>query len=418
MNNSNKKRCLPIVLAAALGGCAMPQGVSMRQNGAPPVELPATSALLPRSELSFLVSPLDKVRVQILPLPPASTGSLFAPFDRVQYEFTLRGPDYHVLRGDDLTVRFDGDPKLESVASVRPDGKITLPSGVEITAEGKTPLEIAADVDRAYRTQLIHPNSSVVVTKTNLALAELAGQATVQADGSISVPRLGRFAAAGLSTAKVADDLSAAASKFYGDALDVHVSRMAPATDLGGLIGFDQTVTVTSGGLLALPHVGFIDTKGKSVSDVQAEIQRAVASYDPNPCAVVVAIEASDSRMVYVDGEVGRPGAYAYTSGMTLLKAITVAGGATDTGDMRSVVLIHRNADMDVFVYVSDLANFIKTGTKGNDLVITPQDIVVVSKTAIAKADLWIDQYITRMLPFSRDVTYSYSQGVTRLNNP
>jgi hypothetical protein len=73
--------------------------------------------------------------------------------------------------------------------------------------------------------------------------------------------------------------------------------------------------------------------------------------------------------------------------------------------------LIHRTPDNDVNVFVTNLRKFIDEGVKGNDLSLSPQDIVLVSKSRVAKLNLIVEQYITRILPFSRSVNYSYSQG-------
>jgi protein involved in polysaccharide export with SLBB domain len=418
MTTSNAYLLRLAVAALFLAGCAAPTGVRLRQNGAPPVALSPDSALLPHPGISFAISPADRLRVQILPLPAPAGGWRFAPQDRLQFDLTLSGPEYRVLRGDELTVSFPSDPKLETTVTVRPDGRITLGNGEEILVQGRTPREISAAIDQSYQSRMPHPDASVAVAKTNFALAELAGQATVQADGSIALPRLGHLPAAGLTPAQVADRLSTAASTYYGNTLTARVSRLAPAPGAGGLAGFDQIVTVAPNGLIVLPDIGVIDTTGKTVAAVQGEIQAAVGSLYPNPTAVVLGITASETRVVYVDGEVARPGPYALTPGLTLLKAITTAGGSNDTADLRRVLLIHRTAHDDVWVYASNLRTFIEKGDKENDLPVAPQDIVVVVKTSVAKVDLWIDQYITRMLPFSRDVNYSYSQGVTRLNNP
>jgi hypothetical protein len=50
-------------------------------------------------------------------------------------------------------------------------------------------------------------------------------------------------------------------------------------------------------------------------------------------------------------------------------------------------------------------------------MFLLPQDVVLVAKSGIAKANLWVDQYITKLLPFSRNVSYSYNQGETAINS-
>lgn len=53
---------------SVLVGCTTPQGVSVRKNGSAPAPLADDSALYPKPGLSFALSPLDRVHIQILPL--------------------------------------------------------------------------------------------------------------------------------------------------------------------------------------------------------------------------------------------------------------------------------------------------------------------------------------------------------------
>jgi len=124
---------------------------------------------------------------------------------------------------------------------------------------------------------------------------------------------------------------------------------------------------------------------------------------------VSVILEASEARVVYVGGEVSRPGSYPLSNGMTLMRAVMLAGGSLDTANLKEVVLIHRDAQSDVYIFRSNLKEFVEKGEVSNDLRLAPQDIVLLPKTSVAKANLWIDQYVTRMLPFSRSVNYTYS---------
>ncbi|HEY4988525.1 MAG TPA: polysaccharide biosynthesis/export family protein [Opitutaceae bacterium] len=401
---------------ALVAGCESPGGVSVRKNGSAPQVLGSESDLLPKSGLSFLLSPLDRVHVQILPMTSADGANTFEPHDTARYEFSLHGGDYHILPGDELTVRFGADPKSDLTVTVRPDGKVTLANDVDIQATGRTPIELSSEIDAAYHERMPKAATSVSVTKSNLALAEISGESVVQPDGTFFVAKLGSFPAIGLSPSRVAETLSSSASKYFGNTIVVQLTRVPALTASGTLVGFDKTIVVSPDGLLALPEVGYLDTKGQSTAGLQAEIAEALKVRYRNPFAVLVAIESSDSRVVYVDGEVGRPGAYPLTPALTVLKALTVAGGLVDTGDLQEVFVIHRNETNDVFVYVTNLREFIQKGVRANDLALSPQDIVVVPKTSVAKANLWIDQYINRMLPFSRGVNYSYNQGKTTLN--
>jgi protein involved in polysaccharide export with SLBB domain len=402
--------------ALLLSACAQ-HGVSLRKNGEPLTTLDSDGDLMPKPAVSPALSPLDTVRVQILPVYTADDGLALAPYDTIKYEFSFLGDEYRLLPGDELTVHFaTTDPKNDLSLAVQPDGRIILPDTGEVMAMGRTPTELASDIDTASRKRMNQPNASVSLAKSSLSLSEMSGEAVVQDDGTVSIPKLGRIAAAGLTVGKLSKNLSALASERFATSLAVQISRQLPTTDKEktGLVGFDQVLKVSSDGRLALPELGTFAAAGNSTAFVQTEIQEALRSRYKSDLTVTIGIEDSMVRVVYVDGEVGHPGAYPVSPDMTLLKAVTVAGGVINTGDLSRVILIHRNSQNDVYVYVTNLKDFIEAGAKNNDLAVLSQDIVVIPKTAVAIADQWVDQYITGILPFSRSVGYSYTYGTVK----
>ena len=401
------------------GGCATPQtGVSLRHNGSALTPV-GDASLLPQMGSSLRLSPTDKIRVRVLPIDSSTQSPVFEPEDSVTYHFSLTSEEYHVMRGDELAVHFGADPKLDVTVIVRPDGRITLANVAELMAAGKTPNQLSIEISQAYRERLNQPLASVTVTKSNLSVAELSGETVVQGDGTISVSKIGQFKAVGQTSGQISEAISEAASKLLGNTVKADVTRSKPVpttvTENRRLIGYDSIVSITPDNRLLLPEIGYIDTAGKTVATLQHDIEELVKTHYKNPLAVQIALEASDSRVVYVDGEVARPGAYPVANSLTLLKVLSLAGGVIETGSLKEIILIHRNETNDVFVYVTNLAEFIEKGFKGNDLAIAPQDIVMVPKTAVARANRWIEQYITRMLPFSRNVSYSYNQGDTTI---
>lgn len=400
-----------LALALLLEGCMAQTGVTVRRNGA---EQTAVDPGQLRSGFPLQLAPYDRVRVRVLPLSDLAQSPVFEPDDIAAYHFTLSSDEYHVMRGDDLAIHFGAEPKLDATVTVRPDGRVTLQNVAEIVAAGKTPSELSSEIDRAYRDRLTQPAASVTVAKSNLSLAELSGESVVQSDGTISVPKIGGFKAGGQTSGQLAQTLSEAASKLFGNTLTAEVTRSksVPTVTMENrrLIGYDSIVSIAVDQRILLPEIGYISTQGKTVAALQQDLDETVKARYRNPLAVQVTLEASESRVVYVDGEVARPGAYPVTNSLTLLKALSLAGGVIETGSMKEIILIHRNETNDVFVYLTNLHEFIKKGIGGNDLAIAPQDIIVVPKTSVAKANQWVEQYITRMLPFSRSVSYSYNR--------
>jgi polysaccharide export outer membrane protein len=65
--------------------------------------------------------------------------------------------------GDTVKISFPGAPSLDTVQTVRLDGKITLTMVGEMKAAGLTPRELEAELLKAYDSQLVLKQVSVVV---------------------------------------------------------------------------------------------------------------------------------------------------------------------------------------------------------------------------------------------------------------
>lgn len=95
--------------------------------------------------------------------------------------------------------------------------------------------------------------------------------------------------------------------------------------------GEDQltgTFRVNDSGSIALPLLGSVQANGLTSSELGAEIANQLKQRklfrDPS-----VSVEVSEYRPIFVLGEVKTPGQYPYRPGMTVLTAVTVAGGFT-----------------------------------------------------------------------------------------
>jgi len=74
---------------------------------------------------------------------------------------------YRIAVGDQLQVNVWGNPELSVEATVRPDGKITVPLVGEIMAVGKEPAKLAAEIELELAKYVREPKVSVILT--NLA---------------------------------------------------------------------------------------------------------------------------------------------------------------------------------------------------------------------------------------------------------
>jgi polysaccharide export outer membrane protein len=161
---------------------------------------------------------------------------------------------------------------------------------------------------------------------------------------------------------------------------------------------FNDTATVDPNGKITLRMVGPIQAAGLTPDQLASSIDKAYQNELRNPGAVVH-LNNLPSRQIYVEGEVTKPGAFPLQPGMTVVQALALAGGVTDNSDPESSILIRRDACGQSQGTTVDLAAATKKPGSAEDVALMPRDVVVVPKSKIANADLWVKQHIRDILP-------------------
>jgi polysaccharide export outer membrane protein/exopolysaccharide production protein ExoF len=90
---------------------------------------------------------------------------------------------------------------------------------------------------------------------------------------------------------------------------------------------FNSEYTVGPTGKLSLPLVGDVSASGKSPTELSQAIGKALQARIGLVEPPSISVEVVQFRPFYIVGDVERPGEYAYRPGLTLLQAITIAGG-------------------------------------------------------------------------------------------
>jgi polysaccharide export outer membrane protein len=88
-----------------------------------------------------------------------------------------------------------------------------------------------------------------------------------------------------------------------------------------------RTYPVSNAGSVAIPLIGQIAARGRTVDQIETTIVTALAARylrDPD-----VSVEVQTYRPFYILGEVRNPGQYPYVSGLTVETAVAIAGGYT-----------------------------------------------------------------------------------------
>ncbi len=74
------------------------------------------------------------------------------------------GPDYIVGPGDNLTIFVWRNPELSTSVTVRPDGRVTAPLLEDLPATGRTPTQLARDIEERLKVYIQDPIVTVMVS--------------------------------------------------------------------------------------------------------------------------------------------------------------------------------------------------------------------------------------------------------------
>src|SRR6185503_6891942 len=86
-----------------------------------------------------------------------------------------------------------------------------------------------------------------------------------------------------------------------------------------------ERIRLSDAATISYPILGEIKLFGKTVAELEALIRDGLKGrYLVNPQVTVAIIEY---RSFYINGQVEKPGGYAYVPGLTVRKAISLAGG-------------------------------------------------------------------------------------------
>lgn len=156
-----------------------------------------------------------------------------------------------------------------------------------------------------------------------------------------------------------------------GDELEI---RVADHDDLSG------AYQVSGDGDLDFPYVGRVRVAGMSAIEVAEALEDALADgYLQNP-QVTVRVVARQNREVKVLGNVKQPGSFPYKERLTLLQAISLAGGLDELAMPRRVKLTRDTVEGRVTVEIDVRA--ILDG-RAADVPLEPGDTVFVPESPI-----------------------------------
>ena len=158
-----------------------------------------------------------------------------------------------------------------------------------------------------------------------------------------------------------------------------------------------RTVQIDHSGKIMYPLVGDIQASGLNLFQLRDKIHEGLSPYilDPQISASVVSIQ---SQKIIVLGEVKNPGFFQAETPMTVLEAVSRAGGFTLDGKQESVLLI-RGGMKDPKLVRLDIRKALQEGDLTQNVTLQRGDIVYVPRTFIADVDSFFTHLSTIISP-------------------
>ena len=235
---------------------------------------------------------------------------------------------FHMTLYDTISVKFVDLPKLNETQKVLPNGTIILPYLGSVDVLGKTPSELKEELKKRYSSILRDPEIYVMVPSFNTRIEQLQ------------------------------------------EAL--HTSTR----------GLSKLTTVRPDGYATFPLIGEYLVARKTIKEVNTMLDERYKQYLPGLDVSLFLHEQSGS-VIYLVGEIARPGAYKIDKPIAVFQALTLAGGNTTNAELENVVVfrahekrwVARSLNLKDITQLKRCASF---------FYLKPGDIVFVSKTRIS----------------------------------
>jgi polysaccharide export outer membrane protein len=266
--------------------------------------------------------------------------------------------DYILGAEDQISLWTPESEELNGKAlRVEGNGSVTLPLVGTLQAAGLTATQLSAEISKRLAKYYVKPNVVVSVT-------EYRSQ-PVSVIGAVNTP--GVHQVQGRKT--LVEMLSLAGGPREDAGPKVVVTRRAE----WGMIPVDGAVMDSSGEF----STAEIDLKAV-VSAAKPQDNIAVKPND------IIAVQKG--RLVYVVGEVNRPGGFVLTNrdGMSVIQALSMAGGMKGTASAKGASIIHKDEENPTERTKINLSDVLSGKT--TDLEMQPDDILYVPDSRPKKA--------------------------------
>ena len=240
----------------------------------------------------------------------------------------MKKKDFPITLYHTVSVKFVDVPNLNETQEVLPDGTIVLPYLGQVPVVGKTIAELTRELKERYSKILRDPELYVTIPDFDARIKQLRA--------------------------------------------DLHTSPR----------GLSKLITVRPDGHVTFPLIGDHLVANKTIPEVNEIIQKKYADFLPG-MKVDLFLHKQTGSVVYVLGEVMKPGPYKIIRPINCIEAITIAGGYTSKAELRSVI-VFRKHEKRVIARSLNLKDLLTLKDQSSFFYLAPDDILFVPKTRIA----------------------------------
>lgn len=167
------------------------------------------------------------------------------------------------------------------------------------------------------------------------------------------------------SELKVATDAGSSYKIGVGDVLHVSVWEEPQ---------FTESAVVRPDGMISIPLLSEVVVAGLTPEAAETMLTGRLEKLVHKP-RVTVIVEEIHSRMVYITGEVQRPGAYPLIDTMNVVQLVSRSGGLTDFAKSKQVYVLRAGSGTRIRI---DYRKLLKGQSPEQNLALVPGDTVVV----------------------------------------
>ncbi len=264
---------------------------------------------------------------------------------------------YRLKPGDTLEISVLDEPEMTRNLTVIPDGTITYLLIGEVEAAGKTVTQLRQEIGKSLEKYFVTPKVSVIIT--NIAKYEELAKPPkyMSIVGAVTSP-----------------------GEYQVRENDRIIDIVARA---GGLLYINDYM---GGRTVANLKSSYLSRRGVKLDvDFDKLLRLGDMNYNlPVEEGDFIYISQAEDSAIFVLGEVMQPQLIPYNRDITIVEALSRAGGFTEKGEKSRVIVLRNSTTQNEFIYV-DVEKLLYGDSEENNLILKQNDIVFVPEQGLSE---------------------------------